>query len=238
MDKEKLELLKDLSGLLEKGLITKEEFESQKLVILKQDNIFDRVIQRISLLVRMLTPQIVVLIALFLFYSPVSKLVRNASEVAFGESFSFKIQQALNISDPELASIVSKLTKEEIAALITVTSYRSLYSTINRNESVKPEVALDERFDIYVSLQEKGLFHSDVSLKRIKEIFESKRVNYTSNSPDPLLGSLTNRYYLKESFSEEEIKLIEQASGYLTPAGQRIYWLIVDNAAEELSKSQ
>lgn len=73
MDKEKLELLKDLSGLLEKGLITKEEFESQKLVILKQDNIFDWVIQRISLLVRMLTPQIVVLIALFLFYSPVSK---------------------------------------------------------------------------------------------------------------------------------------------------------------------
>ena len=160
MDKEKLELLKDLSGLLEKGLITKEEFESQKLVILKQDNIFDWVIQRISLLVRMLTPQIVVLIALFLFYSPVSKLVRNASEVAFGESFSFKVQQALNISDPELASIVSKLTKEEIAALITVTSYRSLYSTISRNESVKPEVALDERFDIYVSLQEKGLWLS------------------------------------------------------------------------------
>lgn len=238
MDKEKLELLKDLSGLLEKGLITKEEFESQKLLILKQENIFDRVIQIVSLLVRMLTPQIVVLIALFLFYSPVSKLIRNASEVAFGESFSFKVQQALNISDPELASIVSKLTKEEIAALITVTSYRSLYSTTNRNESAKPEIVLDERFDIYVSLQGKGLFHSNVSLKRIKEIFESKRVNYTSNSLDPLLGSSTNRYYLKESFSEEEIKLIEQASGYLTPAGQRVYWLIIDNAAEELSKSQ
>jgi len=238
MDKDRIELLKDLSVLLEKELITKEEFESQKLLLLKQEKLFDWIIQRISLLFRTLTPQIVVLIALFLFYSPVNKLLRNASEVAFGESFSFKVQQALDIRDPALASIVKKLTKEEIAALITVTSYRGLYSTINRNESTKPEIALDERFDVYVSLQEKGLFHSNVNLKRIQEVFELKRVNYTSNSLDPLLGSSINRYYLKESFSEEEMKLIEQASGYLTPAGQKVYWLIVDNAAEELSKSQ
>jgi hypothetical protein len=238
MDKEKIELLKELSSLLEKGLVTKEEFESQKSIILKQYSIFDRIIQRISLIFRMLTPQIVVLVALFLFYSPVNKLIRNASEVAFGESFSVKVQQALDIRDPELASIVKKLTKEEIAALITERSYRSLYSIISRNESTKPEIALDERFNIYISLQAKGLFHSEVSLKEIKEIFESKKANYTSTSLDPLLGSSTNKYYLKEGFSEEDMKLIEQSSGYLTPAGQKIYWLIIDNAAEELSKSR
>lgn len=237
MNKEKIELLKDLSNFLEKNLITKDEFENQKWLLLKKESSLDRIIQRVSFLLRMMTPQIVVLVALFMFFSPVNKLIRNASEVAFGDSFSFKVQQALDIKDPELASVVKKLTKEEISALMTGMSGKGLYFTLKREEDSKPELGLDDQFDSYVSLKEKGLFDSKADLAKVRGIFAAKHVNRTNESVNMLRGSLTNKYYLKESFSDDELKLIEQASGFLTPAGERVYWLIVDNAAEELSKS-
>jgi len=239
INREKIELLKDLSNLLEKDLITREEFERQKVLLLESERFLGRSLQGAALIFRLFTPQFVTLIAIILFYSPVSKLITNASEVAFGDNFSFKVQQALNLRDPALASVVKKLTKEEISTLLTVTSYRGLYSTITRSGSNnKPEIALDDRFDTYVNLQKKGLFYSSVGLKKIKDVFELKKASYESDSFDPFLGLSKQKYYPKELFSKEELSLLDQASGRLTTSGQKVYGLIVDNAAEELSKSQ
>ena len=42
INKEIIEILKDLSNLLEKGLMTKEEFDSQKLLLFETDNFYNK----------------------------------------------------------------------------------------------------------------------------------------------------------------------------------------------------
>ncbi len=178
-----------------------------------------------------MTPQIVILIVILLFYIPISRIIKNASEVAFGDTFSFKVEKALKIGDPELAEVVNKLTKEEIITLISTVYYKGLYAIYTE----KNEIALDDRYDYYISLQQKKLFDSTIDLTKIKEMIESKPASNEDVFFDPVFGSSKRSYYSKSLFSQEELKLLEKTSGKLSPLGQRVYWLIVDAAAEQMS---
>ena len=154
MSKEKVEILKDLSDLLDKGRITPQEYEFQKRLTLGSTNR----IATFSLISKLLTPQLVALLVALLFYSPVKNLVVNANELALGDFFAVKIEKAIRKLDPQLANVLGKLSKEEIIVLLD--SAKGSYGLISRNEE-KSEVSLDSRFNYYESLQEKQLIDVD-----------------------------------------------------------------------------
>ena len=158
-------------------------------------------------------------------------MIKNASEVAFGDTFSFKVEKALKIGDSQLTEVVNPLTKEEIITLISKLNYQGLYAIYTERN----EIALDDRYDYYVTLQEKGLFNSTIDLIKVKKVIESKPVSNEEVFFDPVFGSSKRSYYSKSLFSQEELKLLEKASGKLSPLGQKVYWLIVDAAAEQMS---
>lgn len=233
LDRERIEALKDLSSLLDRDLITKEEFEGQKNRIFQENVWHENLLQDISLFVRLFTPQFVTLIIVCLFYFPISRIITNASEVAFGDNFSFKVQQALRIGDPELASTVKKLSKGEIVTLISTESGKSLYSTSSVSED--EPIVLDDRINYYSSLQEKGLIYSNVDLEEIMKMVNSKVPSEELQVSDEIRGNFMRKYYPSASFTEEELEQIRQTFVFLTPSGQRVYWLILDTAAEELT---
>lgn len=103
MNRERLEILKELSDLLEKDRITKDEYEVEKKNLLRPTGWVWDFIQRLSFGFRAISPQIVILILVLLFYNPVKRLVNNASEVGFGDVFAVKVEQALRIGNPDLA---------------------------------------------------------------------------------------------------------------------------------------
>ena len=228
--------MKELSILLDKDLITKEEFEKQKYHLLKMEGWTYQLLHILSLASRIFTPQIVILIIIFLFYSPLSRLIESASEIAFGDSFSFKVQEALRVQDPELANIVKELSTGEIAALISADSYVSLNSRLNRDFGERQEIGVDEKLEFYMGLQEKGLFYSSVELRKVKEIIEPKAASTEYDSSSSLYGPLIRKYYFEDDFSNEELAVVTKAGGNLTNAGEKVYWLIIDNAAADLAK--
>ena len=230
MSKEKVEILKDLSDLLDKKRITIKEYELQKKLTLDAT---DR-IANISLISKLLTPQLVALLVALLFYSPVKNLVVNANELALGDFFAVKIEKAIRKLDPQLADVLGKLSKEEIIVLLD--SAKGSYSLISRNEE-KSEVSLDSRFNYYESLQEKQLIDvdGDIDLTELEKMFESKTPIREDSYRDTALRTIKKNIYSTKDFSEEEKKKVENVYAALSPDGEEVYLLIVDITSEEIA---
>ena len=235
MNRERLEILKELSDLLEKDRITKEEYEVEKKNLLRPSGWGWDFIQRITFGCRAISPQIVILILVLLFYNPVKRLVNNASEVGFGDVFAVKVEQALRIGNPDLAKKVSSLSREELFTLLN--SGAGSYSLSYRDDA-KREISLASRFDYYVTLQQKGLVDSDEDLAEIDALLKSKKDLREETIYDSTLGSYQQKYYSLDLFSEEELTRIETLSASLSESGRLVYSLVVDVASDEITKLQ
>lgn len=236
MNREKLDILKEFSELLDKGRITQEEYETQKQQILQPIGTgwraIWRFIQNFFFGLRTISPQIVILILIILFYGSIKKLLNNASEVGFGEVFAIKVEQTLRIGNPELARVVSGLSREELVTLLD--SGRGSYRLSYTNEE-NQQISLAGRFEYYIELQKKGLIESGNDLEAIKKLFDSKRVSREENALDMVLGSYKQQYYSLDSFSPKELELINRASVELSESGKQVYSLVVNLASEEIA---
>jgi|GEM_PF-3667983 len=232
-EKEKIDLVKDLSGLLDKQLITKEEFEIQKRTLLASSSKADVWIERVSLFFRLFTWQVFFLIVLIIFYLPIRNILSNASEVGVGD-FKFRVQQSLNIGNPDLAETLKKLSKNEIITLLSVgeNSRGLVYS----NSSSK-EISLDTGYEYYTQLQIKGLFIADEDLKEIQQILESKKFIREESLTYSAIGNVKQRFYSFDQFTKEELGKLQSLSGRLSKDGERVYWIVVDIAGDQLSRA-
>lgn len=235
MNRERLEILKELSDLLEKDRITKDEYEVEKKNLLRPTGWVWDFIQRLSFGFRAISPQIVILILVLLFYNPVKRLVNNASEVGFGDVFAVKVEQALRIGNPDLAKKVSSLSREELFTLLN--SGAGSYG-LSYKDDAKREISLANRFDYYVTLQQKGLVDSDEDLAEIGALLKSKKAIREETIYDSTLGSYGQKYYSLDLFSKEELIRIESLSASLSESGKLVYSLVVDVASDEITKLQ
>lgn len=231
-NREKIELIKELSLLLEKENITKDEYESQKNQILNPRKDLWSPFGQLSFSLRSISPQLVVLILILIFYIPIKNLVRNASEIGFGDVFAVKVEQALRIGNPDLARSVKSLSREELITLLDSAQgdYRLSYV-----DSGNREVSLVPRFDYYVALQERGLFESEDNLASIKRLIESKTSLREDRISDSVLGSFNQKYYSLNDFSTEELAQIQMTSVRLSENGKQVYVLIINVASEEIT---
>lgn len=237
MQKEKFEILNGLSELLEKKLITQEEFNNQKSLLLENKKPFSifNVITHIS---RLLTPQVVILIIIGIFFTPMKTLLSSASEIALGDTFSFKVQEALRISDPELKNKIRNLKKEEIITLLNLESSGSFYSIreIEEKGKVKTGYIFNDEVAFFVSLQEKGITSSPEDLSEINKMLENKVIYEESLNYNSYLLNAKRRVYLEDEFSEQELEMIKNSYSRLSPMGEKIYSLILDITSDEFSK--
>jgi hypothetical protein len=231
MNREKLEILQSLSELLDKERITEEEYNIQKGYILQEQNRFWEFIQRITFGLRSISPQLVILVLVLLFYSPVKNLIKNASEVGFGEVFAVKVEQALRVGNPKLAEKVKSLSREELVTLLDSAQGSYGLSYLNNQDQ---EISLVPQFKYYIELQKKGLAESDDDLAAIKELIESKVVKRESDTSDAALGTRTQKYYSPDDFTSDEIERIDKVSARLSESGQQVYSLIINVASEEI----
>ena len=232
-EKEKIDLVKDLSGLLDKQLITKEEFEIQKRVLLTPSSKADAWFEKISLFFRLFTWQVFFLIVLVIFYLPIRSILSNASEVGVGD-FKFRVQQSLNIGNPGLAETLKKLSKNEIITLLSVgEDSRGLVY----NDSSSKEISLDTGYEYYTQLQTKGLFIADEDLKKVQQMLESKKFIREDALTYSRVGNVKRRFYSFDQFTKEELEKLQSLSGRLSKDGERVYWIIVDVAGDQLSRA-
>lgn len=235
MNQERLGILKELSDLLEKDRITKDEYEAEKKNLLRPIGWGWEFVQRLTFGCRAISPQIVILVLVLLFYNPVKRLINNASEVGFGDVFAVKVEQALRIDNPDLAKKVSSLSREELFTLLNsgAGSYRLSYK-----DEAKREISLVGRFGYYVTLQQKGLVDSDEDLAEIGTLLKSKQAIREETVYDSTLGSYKEKYYSLDLFSEEELIRIESLSASLSESGKLVYSLVVNVASDEITKLQ
>lgn len=228
MSREKIESLKDLSDLLDKGRITPQEYEAQKTLMLKPAGYLGNVVSTSKIL----TPQAVVLLIVAAFYFPLLSVLPKASELGFG-GFAVKLEQATKIfGDKELVESLKSLSKEETITLLN--SGKGYYNLVYVDDENK-EVSLDSRYEYYVSLEEKGLIDVDESLEEFRKILSSKTSTKKTLYEDLVLGNLDKEIYSIADFSSEELKRANELSVRLSVRGLKIYSLIVDLAAEEIS---
>lgn len=228
MNQEKIEALKDLSSLLDKGRITLQEYESQKRLVLSPVGCLGG----ITSVLRALTLPVVVLILVVAFYFPLLSILPNASELGFG-GFAVKLEQATKIfGDKELVETLKSLSKEETITLLD--SGKGYYSLVYIDEKTK-EISLDSRYEYYVRLEGKGLINVDEDLKEFRKIFLSKTLVKSSSYEDLILGELDKELYSISDFSQEELERAKSLSVRLSVRGLKIYSLIVDLASEEIS---
>lgn len=232
MNQENLKILQELSELLDKERISIEEYEAQKKQLLQPTTWLWGFVQKFSFGLRSISPQVVILILVILFYGSIRKLINNASEVGFGEVFAIKVEQALRVGNPELAKVVSSLSREELVTLLD--SGRGSYRLYFMNED-NQEVSLVRRFEYYIELQKKGLIESENDLETIKNIFDSKQMSKETNSLDMVLGSYEQKYYFLNVFSSEELELINGTSAELSENGRQVYSLVLNIASEEIA---
>ena len=234
MDKEKIEILKDLSELLDKERISSKEFELQKQQLLKSKSLLSDTLERLIIGLKLLSPQVVILILILIFIRPISNLINNASEVGFGDIFAVKIEQALRISNPELANRLKDLSREEIITLLNSNSGSSLRLAFVNNES--GEISMNSRLEYYAELQSKGFIQSRHNLSEIKTILDSGTVIREDDAFDLAIPFLKRKVYDLDSFSQDEIDRIEEVSVSLSTGGNEVFTLIVNLAGDEISR--
>lgn len=231
MNKEKLEVLKSLSDLLDKERITQEEYNLQKDHLLQAKKPFWEFMQGLVFGLKIISPQLVILILVLLFYGSIRNLIENASEVGFGEVFAVKVEQALRVGNPEFAEKVKSLSREELVTLLDSAQGSQGLSYLDEQNQ---EVSLVLRFDYYAELQKKELIESDDNLEAVKELLESKAVRRELNIRDDALGTRRQNYYSLDDFTSDEIERIDKASARLSENGRQVYSLIINVASEEI----
>jgi hypothetical protein len=234
MNKEKIEILKDLSELLDKERISIEEFETQKKQVLSSKGWPSDLLEKLIIGIKLLSPQVVVLILILIFIRPIGNLINNASEVGFGDIFAVKIEQALRISNPELASRIKELSREEIITLLNSNS--SSYLVLAYISDENEELHMNARLDYYAELQRKGFIQSDYNLSEIKAILDTGIVVREYDTFDLAIPVLKRKVYDLDSFSQEEIDKIKDVSVRLSTSGTEVFSLIVNIAGDEISR--
>lgn len=233
MNKETITNLKELSNLLDKQVISQEEFNNQKKVIFNHKNSVSFSLDSIHSLFKLFSPQLVILIIIILFYTPLKRLLTNASEVAFGDVFALKVERALIINNPSLAKKLKELSRDELFVLMSSGSnFRRIAYVDRKNQTI----SIDKTYEFYLSLYEKKLAISYESVDEIVKILESKATIKEDNYQDSLLLNTRSQIYSTNDFTEEEINKIENLSFGLSEQGKQVLLLIISIGSEEISR--
>lgn len=234
MNQETVQTLKDLSDLLEKDLISRSEFDAQKQLILKPQSKALLTLRSSTFFLRSISPQIVILILVFLFYFPLRSLVLNASEVGFGDVFAVKVEQALRLTNPALAQQLKGLTEEELIVMMSAGSSYLSMAYVDRDDEL---VHLNAYYPYYKSLHSKGLMRTaSRNDAEAFDIIDSKEVlEQAAPYGDDLIIGASTIYYSIGDFTEEELETVDDLSMGLSTEGRDALRVIIEVTSKEIS---
>ncbi len=193
-------------------------------------------IEILSKLFGLLTWQVIVLIAIVMFYTPLRQMAdllpekfARSSEINVGV-LSLKIQEEAKASgSEELATIITGLSQDAIKWLLNLGngSYRVIGSDDGGTGIVR-NYYLPRHYPVWKELEDKGLIQSDVNLNDFEKYF---------NSLNPIdVGEPIGYEIPVSTLTQAQIDKLLKNSVELTDTGKRAYEIIISVVADMIAQ--
>ena len=193
-------------------------------------------IELLSKLLGLLTWQVIVLIAIIMFYSPIKQMAdllpvkfARSNEINVGV-LSLKIQEeAIASGNEELATIINGLSQDAIKWLLNLGngSYRVIGSD-DGNTGIVKNYYLPRHYPIWKELEDRGLVQSDVNLSDFEKFFFSL---------EPIdVGEPYGYLVPVNSLTQEQNDKLLDNSVKLSDTGKRAYEIIINAVANMIGQ--
>lgn len=246
---EQAKILIKLKDLLDKDLITLEEYEKQKLLILNPRKDYSSLISTSIEIIKSSFWPLIALLTISLFYDPLRSKLLESTEIGVG-SFTLKIQEkAASLGSPQLGSLVRGLSKEEVKTLIELGSSNT-YLIAKGEVYGKLTFSLVEDYQAFKSLESKKLVKGNENLAAFNKFFNSLKVREKIyyRSPDSKQSSLSYsnehsqpfvmRYVIADEIDGKTKKRMAELRVTLTDKGESAFNLIVTTVADQVAESK